>query len=498
MNNLTAVIEKMSNEQRHRFIIYQKQKNRRSDTHNIQLFKLIASDKGKKITSEKIYGEENSAAFNALKKRLFDSLIEFIAVEGFDNDATNEMELLRLLLAARILLKQQQYKTAFKLLNKTILKAELLELYGLATEAYHTYIEYLHKDSSDNGQHIFLKAQKNIEKFKEAETLHMNFSLLRKLLSKNQNESIPANLSSLLESLFTNSFTSQHSLTYKSLCQLMDISNEYASLYQNFHSITPFMEKSYASISKKESLSEHHLYYHIQVIYFMANLYFRNREFSTSLHWLSKMQLLMQQKNATYQNRFLLKYTLLKTLNLHYANQTKEAISVSEETLKTILKPDIGDHYNLLLALAMYYFNINELKKAMAIFRIWNKTDSWYEERLGKEWTLKKNLFEIILHIEIENSEYALTRIKSFKRRYRTYFEKVEAKNAFVFLKLIEQHIKYPENTRSEKFITNAEKSIAWKEQNQEDIFVMSFYAWLKSKMTGKSLPEVLQNLVQS
>lgn len=494
MNNLSQVIQLMSIEQQNRFLHHQKQKNRRSDTHNIKLFRFFASQKTDHLLSEKIYGEENRTAFNMLKKRLFDSVIDFIAIEGFENDASDEMDLLKLLLASRILLKQQQYKIGFKLLKKTIKKSKELELYSIASEAYHTYIEYIHKEPSPTNEKIIPEAKEMLNRLHEAESQHINFSLVRKYLS-DLGSIDKKNLSNSLEQLFNHKKTT-HNLTYKSLFVLMEITNEYASLHQNFHTILPFMEKSYAHIKEKESLAHHHLYYHIQILYFMANLYFRNKQFKNSQTWLEKMDSLMFEDNSRFRQRFQPKYCLLESLNKHYQGNTAEAIVLVEQGLQIISQVDSPEQYNLKLALGMYYFHQNELKSAMLIFKQWKHTDSWYEKRLGYEWTMKKNLFEIILHTEMENTEYALSRVKSFKRRYRSVLKNLEVKNAFVFLKLIEKHIQYPENTRNPQFKAFVESSIVWKDTRQEDIFVMSFYSWLKSKMTGRPIQEVLSDLI--
>lgn len=495
MSSIETLVGSMDTDQQRRFLIYQKQKNKRSDTHNMKLFRYLAAGMTKKQAASKIYPAKNSNAFNILTKRLYDSLINFIAFEGFKNDASNEMDLLKLLLTARILLKQQHYKTAFKLLRKVTHKAESLELYSLAVEAGHTHIEYLHKDSSVKKNDVIINTRSNLVKLQQAEKLNISFAGFRQSIATIERTSEIKNLNTILETFFGIESGLQDSFTYKTLFQLMDISNEYASLYQEYHSIAPFMEKVYGLIAKKESLSDYNLYYHIQVVYLMANLYFRNQNFSTSQIWLDKMEILMKNRLHRYENRFLLKYTLLKSLNLHYVGKTHNAIALSETNLSIVRKPEITDKYNLLLALAMYYFYLEDLKKTASILKLWNSSDSTYEKKLGIDWITKKKLFEIIFHIEMENHELALSRIKSFKRKYKPYLTSLH--NAFIFLKLIEMHLKNPENTSSQKFIEYANSKIIWQKQDQEDIFVISFYAWLKSKMTRTTLALALSNLIK-
>ena len=46
-----------------------------------------------------------------------------------------------------------------------------------------------------------------------------------------------------------------------------------------------------------------------------------------------------------------------------------------------------------------------------------------YIEKVGKEWTLKKNLIEILLHLELGNIDLFESRLLSFKRSHYQYLK---------------------------------------------------------------------------
>ena len=60
----------------------------------------------------------------------------------------------------------------------------------------------------------------------------------------------------------------------------------------------------------------------------------------------------------------------------------------------------------------------------------------------------------------------------------------------------MERYYKHPETVTSEQFRAKVEDSFTWIKAEQEDIFVMSFYAWLKSKMEKQSLYDTTLQLV--
>jgi hypothetical protein len=55
-------------------------------------------------------------------------------------------------------------------------------------------------------------------------------------------------------------------------------------------------------------------------------------------------------------------------------------------------------------------------------------------------------------------------------------------------LGFVEKYYKNPELVTTLKFKNDVENSFQWISKNKEDIFVMSFYGWLKSKMENKDL----------
>ena len=65
--------------------------------------------------------------------------------------------------------------------------------------------------------------------------------------------------------------------------------------------------------------------------------------------------------------------------------------------------PDIESLLDIYLSLATFYFQKGDFKKARQLFSKFYHTDKWYIEKTGIEWVLKKNLIEILLHIELKN-----------------------------------------------------------------------------------------------
>ena len=105
---------------------YQEKKNRRSDVKNNELFRLLR----KGITTDldlHLYGKASKNNLYALKKRLYDSLIDYIASKSFEGETNEELSILKYLLASRIFFENKHYKIAFK----TLAKAENMAIHLL-------------------------------------------------------------------------------------------------------------------------------------------------------------------------------------------------------------------------------------------------------------------------------------------------------------------------------------------------------------------------------
>jgi len=64
------------------------------------------------------------------------------------------------------------------------------------------------------------------------------------------------------------------------------------------------------------------------------------------------------------------------------------------------------------------------------------------------------------------------------------------------FIQLANYYYEYPENVTSAEFKERVEKSFEWVGAEREDVFVMSFYGWLKSKMEQRNLYTTTLDLV--
>ncbi|WP_121908608.1 hypothetical protein [Ulvibacter antarcticus] len=485
MKGIKAIISTFSEEDKREFLLYLQNKNRRGDTKNVKLFKLIDSEKTTDL-EQALYSKSSKNAFHALCKRLQDSLTEFIATKSFSEESGEEMEILKLLLASRILFEHKQYKLAFKILFKAEQIALSLDVYAILNEIYHTMIQYAHVHPELSLTSVFQKSRENTLHFQSEQQLNMAYATIKSALK----DATALSVSEIIEGAFSEfDIVVSQSLTYKSLFQLMNITAAAASLQSNYYTISGFMLQMYEIISAKQSKikTDKHLYYQIEILHMMAMTHFRNKNFKASQVFSEKMEEEMLKKNGIYYKRFHVKLILTKAFGYNYTGRPSEAIQVLNSYERH--SPEIE------LTLLMCYFQQLQFDEAYSLLKKMQHSDIWYEKKQGWIWVLEKAIIEILLLIELDRLDLVLSRLQSFKKKFTKRLKKAGETRVLKFIQLVSLYYENPMEVTSEAFKNKVEGSFEWIGKEREDIFVMSFYAWLKSKMEQTNLYETTLKL---
>jgi len=498
MTDLKQIVSTFSSDEQQQFINYLERKNKRKDTKNIQLFKLLSKhDLDSKSICIKLYKTNNKDAYHALRKRLYQSIIDFTANTNLSEENSVNMQIIKLILASRSFLYQRQYKVAYKLLDKAEVLAKEQFLFPYLNEIYHTKIQYAHTNQDIDLNSLIKTFKSNQKKHFLEEELNMVYAKISIVMANITYKGEVVDFESILSNtLKEHSITISDSMSFKSLYQLITIVSISALATNDYFRIEGFLIKTYNKLSSHKDI-EKQPFYHIHVLYLIANTLFRNKKFTESFNYLDLMHEQMLINRKKYYNTFKLKYNLLLALNYNYTNLQEKALEVLE---KFIIKthPDIESLLDIYLSLIMIYFQKNDFQKAHHIFSKFYHTDKWYTEKAGTEWTIKKNLIEILLHLELNQIDLFESRLLSFKRNYYKYLTRIKQERVIAYLGLVETYYKNPEIVTSKAFYNKVENSFEWIDAKREDIFVMSFYAWLKSKMERKPIFETTLLLIES
>lgn len=198
-----------------------------------------------------------------------------------------------------------------------------------------------------------------------------------------------------------------------------------------------------------------------------------------------------------YLKKFNLRNQLLLALNNNYIGNQDFAINLLTPFIKK-KNIDLVSQLDIYLSLIVFYSQRNEHRKALSLFTKFYHSDKWYIDKAGIDWTIKKGLIEILLQVDLGNLDVVDSRISSFKRTYFKHLKNINQEKVITYLKLIETYYKNPEIVTSYQFHQKVENSFDWIPKEKEDIFMISFFAWLKAKMTKQDVYLVTLELIKN
>ncbi len=452
------------------YLAFAKARTKRTDAQQIKLFNYFRKSSQNDL-STRLYGKKGDNAYYALKSRLQQSLVEYLAIQGFETDQRAEMETLRLLLAGRKLLQRECYSLARKTLKKAEKLAKDSEEFNLLHEVYLTMISAAH----------FMKI--NAGELKSA------WEANRVLIAKNDRLALlfmdfktnpDAQRLKTLRKLFSElEIEISSDLSVESLYEILDLYTDAASREGNYHFITAELEiVEKALISKHPSLLNTHYYY--DSLFLLALSFSRITQFDRALHYLS----LLQKSDKQFKSR-VDEVIMLQALCNNYLGKAMEAIKNLEQAAL--------DRLDAKCLLASFYLQQGQPEKALRQLNKLKHQDLYYERHYTVQLVVKKNLLLLLIYVDLKMENLVDSQLRKIQRK-RTTLEKIGEKRILDFLKLILM-FNYNRNI-SKTFMYKLDELTT--SNFAEDVFAMSFYAWLKSKSENRPLYELTLELVQN
>lgn len=482
MISIHDLISLQNEKEKAAFIQYLERRNKRHDTKNISLYNDFLNGNDKRLLNE-----VNANSYNALKKRLCDQLIDFSASNVLSNELSAENKVIKTIAIARRLFRAGHVHSGLTLLKRAEKLAFALEHHSLLNEIYHSMIEFSHHAENADLESLFKKLERNNEQFITQERLSvLHASMQNQFNTRNLNMMPPSLHEMYNESLKTFGINTEMALTFRSINQLCILTDLYASQIKNYNELDLFFEDFIAPIQGGEKDSEKSLGHHIELLYGLANIYFRRYNLTQSMYYLEQMLFQMERFNGKYFDVWRTRHNNLLALNYNFSGSWGKAFDLIAESLKNQkLTEKEGSLLNL--NLIVIHFQQGNLIQAKNIVNALKKSDAWYLKIMGNEWLFNFKAIEVLLHFDLGNDQLAESLILSFKRKYAIHFKNKKDNPIWPFLLLVKSVLYNPTILQSKKFEERVETSLPWNGEN-EDFFNLCFYAWLKAKMKNKSI----------
>lgn len=492
MSVISDLLSSMTARDADEFIDYLKNRSKRKEGRNIELFRHLMAG-----TEESMKLTLGANTYNVLKMRLTESLIEFLSVSVFENELTKEAQIIRKIVLARKMLQLEKTRTGTKILLQAEKTAQSIQHFTLLNEIYHSLIEISHLNDNEYQERLIKKLEDNTANFLLQERLNLVYAQVRRAFNQSEQGGERLNLNTLIEQSFEKfGISPKKGFGLKSLYQLAMVFDYSGAQSRNYQQIDLFLIDKVNIISEEERNNERNHLYHIDLLYTIANIYFRKRDFQKSIIYLENMMKQMLRFDGKFLKERFTKHQLLLALNHNFDNEPMIAFKLLEGVITK--KQENQEGLQALLSQIMIIAQQEKFAEANALMKQLYRSDTYYRRIAGLEWVINRRFLEIILHIELDNIDFALARIESLSRQYTDFFKAKENKQAKPFLRLVKQYLHNPPAISSTEFKERVDSTIPWNIASEEDIFFISIYAWLKAKMLGDELYATTLNLLKS
>ncbi|MCR9173687.1 MAG: hypothetical protein NXI10_14390 [bacterium] len=488
LNDLISIMTPSDKEQ---FLRFLSERNRRKEGRSLALFKALS--KGRE-PSLKV--ELGSNAYNVLKMRLTNTLSEFLSMRVFEGELTLESQIIRLLALARKMLQLGKLASGRKLLIKAESKAIEIQHYTLLNEIYHSLIEISHEAPFVEQQELINKLEANTHNFLLQERLNLVFARVKRAFKEGEQGKQQVDLNALVQENFSKyGISESNGFRLKSLYQLATILDYAAAQTRSYHAIELFFADKIEQLSSEEINNERNHLYHIDLLYLLANIHFRQRSFKLSMQYLDKMHKQLHAFDGKFYQDRIVKHQLLLALNQNFQGDAASALSTLDQ-VQFSSKEDTLEKLQVDLTHAMILAQQERYNEARTILKKHYRTDSYYKRIAGLEWLVNKRFLEIVLQVELGNLDFAYGQIDNFLRQQKDFFSDPANEQIKPFLKVFKQYLNQPNIIHTDAFHQQIERTIPWKEAREEDIFFMSVYGWFKAKMLNEKVYNTTLELI--
>lgn len=502
MDDLQQIIHSFSENKQKEFRQFIQRNRFKTSRIDLDLFNLFAKDKeyAKDEILVALYGEDQQDrnAYHSVRKRLVKHLNDFIYLLQIDNDESLASEISKNLILVRHLFNNNLNKLAWKQLKKSENLADRAELNQQLQSIYELQIEHYDNNFVQGSlKELVRKRKHTAELAQEDQNLKIIGSFVKQELEKVKIEAQDLDLERILD-LLLNTFDMKDSLFRRPKLRynFVLIARGIILANKEFYSFEEYVIRNYNKIADSGYFDTRPSN-RLNILYIVSHTLYRNKKFDEAVLYLEKMQEYLSQVGKGIFNRFNVKCKMLLAACENLRGNVHESIEILEvmNPAKFLLKEH---EFNAQLNLSIYYFQIEEYKKANQQLIKMGRTDNWFEKNMGVEWRIKKNMIDVIYQYELGRTEIALDRIVSIERIHKDLLQTDKYKRISVFLGLIKRIIKNPLIVDTEEFLNRVESSFDWVEIEQEDLQAMSYYAWLKSKMTKDTFYMTLLELMQT
>lgn len=486
---LFLIVENLKKEEIRNFKIYVKRFKRAEDIKMLNLFDLIRANEYNNDENElvaKIFVDNpgNTNAYHHLKYRLKTELEKSLLNLHFSLD--EKISINHLITLSSIFNYKAQYEVSLYYLKKAEKIAVQNEYYDLLDFIYNDFINLSFNLPMINPLVYIERKKKNTNRNIMMMKANHDLAAIRYKLHK-------SNISKASEDIANTLNKTMKELNIAK--EIYDLPNVKLNIHfcirnlllqnNDIEGLEKYMLQSLKEFEQIGFFNKNTHKNKIIMITWIVNALMMNKKWDEALKQTEILHEEIQKYNRLHYDNYIWPYHQSVISSYIASNRLEEAIALIEElkgsNIKGVKFYDYDIHCNLSQC---YHYTY---KYSHAIKALSNLLTKEIYPKLSAEMQFSLSVFEVVLHIDNNNLEYASYRLKEIRRLLRTLLKRADYQEDSEFLRLLSNIVNLPSPFKNDKvldaisqFISKA--TIAQVGSNKYVDYVM----WLRSKLERK------------
>ncbi|MFN8700013.1 MAG: hypothetical protein ACK500_13870 [Flavobacteriales bacterium] len=479
---------------------FQRQQIKDLNSKEAQIFSLLKSSVHRTPAqiAVKIYGSEQMNALSSLRKRILHKLEEYIVLLRTEQSARKKDEPLAHFQVAQFCIDHALWELAMRYLSAAETSAKKHNRFDILTYIYKVQLEHARQLETDipavttaweeviRRQDTFRRlaaatatVQQQLDRARESGEILDLQAIKREVIGKfhlDAEEKTNAEFMHQLAVLVRNALVST----------------------KDYYLIEEFAGRIIKRLQDGNAFHEGNTRLQIELLFMHAQACYRNCRFDRAEQLLVEAERLIPAKQSRSHSYFL-KIASLRAAIYGYTHRVSEAIALLRAELESEnAAREHRERANMWLNLAMCEFISGEHRNAIrTIQKInTNHTQPWLRKNLGQEWVFKKELVEVVLLYDGGQDGVAENKLDQLFVRYKDFLKGEIYSRGYIFMKFVRAFFRDPDIVRTPQFHEEV-KAAALNRREREDIHAITFFCWLKSKMTGRPFYDVIQERIE-
>ncbi|HYG50587.1 MAG TPA: hypothetical protein VD905_06770 [Flavobacteriales bacterium] len=497
MDDIKDIIMLMNERDKNNFIRFLNVEKEKESRDDLEIFHELADPKnGEK---KKFKQKNQKDAYHQNRKRLMEKLTDYYVLKSRKDDITGASKVSGLMTMCKFLFEGKMNRLGWKIARKAEKLAWETEQYGTLNSLYLMMIEY---SESFHAIDIRTLIRKKSEAHKLAQ-LEENIIITTQIIKQKLHE-VKTSGKSLNFSMFLDSMLRKAKLNNtvfenpKHIYNIIHVVRSSFLAIRNLKQFEDFILEQYITIEKKYGFKKQHHHLKIELLYMIAHVLYRNRKYNESMDYLRQMYAAMNEHGKSHYRAYYPKYVSLLGSIKCFTGKISEAIEAHERILFKDRQPiSIKDELNMQLNIAVFYAFNKQFAKTQAIFRSQKHRDEWIENKMGREFVLRKNMVHALTMYDLRMEEEALEKLHQVKKQNMDLFALPQYEKVGVYIDMLIAYVKDPTEISARQFMANMSTSSEKFNLAQEENKTIAFFGWLMAKVKQTDYYKLVLGMVK-